>query len=384
MTYGIIAEFNPFHNGHKYILDKAKERSTAVVCAISGNFVQRGDTAVYPKALRARAALLSGADAVVEIPVVYSMSTAQNFALCGVWNLVNAGCDTIIFGSESGDIGAIKKVADILLSGRFREELKKQNTRGLTFAAVRESAAAACGADPKILRNPNDNLGVEYILAARRFGLNVSFEAVKRKDALHDGLPCGNFAGASYIRDLILKGDTSAAKKYMPPAAHFLLSTPASDIKYADRALISLLRSKEKAEFLNLPDLSEGIENRLYDSVKPAACLEDLYKGVKSKRYTLARVRRLVLGAALRLPDFLFLKPPPFTRILGSRKDTNFAVKREGRLCPVVTRVSEIQALGEAAKEMFAAECRASDIYALSFKDPLECDMEYKTKYIKV
>ncbi|MBE6787055.1 MAG: nucleotidyltransferase family protein, partial [Ruminococcaceae bacterium] len=156
---GIIAEFNPLHNGHKYLINEAKKYG-AVVCAISGNFVQRGDTAIYEKSLRAKAALLCGADLVVELPVCYSMSTAQNFALGGVSMLDSIGCDSIIFGSECGDIQKLYKTCDILESENFKEKLKIHLQNGVTFAAARQKAAEECGAPQNILDSANNNLGI--------------------------------------------------------------------------------------------------------------------------------------------------------------------------------------------------------------------------------
>ena len=144
---GIIAEFNPLHSGHKMLIDKAKEGGNTVVCAISGNFVQRGDISVVSKQKRAEMALKCGADIVAEIPVLWSMSTAQNFALAGVWQLYNLNCEEIIFGSECGDIEALTRAADILLSDKFSAIVSEKIKSGVTFAAAREDAAKELGID---------------------------------------------------------------------------------------------------------------------------------------------------------------------------------------------------------------------------------------------
>ena len=140
---GIIAEFNPFHTGHKYLLDAAKKKGT-VVCALSGNFVQRGDVAFSEKRKRAEAALLCGADLVATLPVCWSMSTAQNFALGGVSVLKECGCDTIMFGSECGNVDTLLETADVLESEAFKEELGKELKKGITFAAARQKAIVNC------------------------------------------------------------------------------------------------------------------------------------------------------------------------------------------------------------------------------------------------
>ena len=165
---GIIAEFNPLHTGHKRIIDHAHTLGDTVACVISGNFVQRGDVAIISKQQRAKFALLCGADIVAEMPVLWSMSTAQNFALCGVWQLYNIGCDKILFGSECGDIDALIHAADVLYSDGFFNKVTDKAKSGVTFAVAREQAAQEMGVDFKLLRNPNDNLGIEYILAAKK------------------------------------------------------------------------------------------------------------------------------------------------------------------------------------------------------------------------
>ena len=169
---GIIAEFNPLHNGHKYLINEAKKYGK-VVCVISGNFVQRGDTAVYDKSIRAKAALICGADLALELPVCYSMSTTQNFALGGVSILSSLGCDTLMFGSECGDIESLVKTANILKSAQFKEKLPEYLQDGITFAKARQLAAEECGAPKNILNGANNNLAVEYITAANNINANI-------------------------------------------------------------------------------------------------------------------------------------------------------------------------------------------------------------------
>ena len=186
---GIIAEFNPLHSGHNYLIQEARKHGT-VVCAISGNFVQRGDTAIFEKQLRTEAALKCGADLVLEMPVCYSMSTAQSFAKAGV-SLLNAiGCDTIMFGSETGETGPLLKTAQILESEAFSKKLPIYLEQGLTFAKARQLAAEDLGAQKGILEGANNNLGIEYILAARQINPDIKFKTLKRIGAMHDSLNC--------------------------------------------------------------------------------------------------------------------------------------------------------------------------------------------------
>ncbi len=385
-TVGIIAEFNPLHNGHKYLINEAKKYGK-VVCAISGNFVQRGDTAIYDKHLRAKAALMCGADLVAELPVCYSMSTTQNFALGGVSVLSALGCDTLMFGSECGDIESLIRTAEVLKSSQFEAKLPEYLQKGITFAKARQLAAEECGAPKNVLNGANNNLAVEYITAAKNINANMAFKTVKRLGAMHDSNTLTDeFASASALREKIKQGALQECEMFIPNEVVSLFSeTDYSDIRRLDTAILSALRSKPQSFFKALPDLSEGVENKLYSAIKTAKSLDELYANIKVKRYTLARIRRLVLSAFLEIDNRLFLKTPPYLRVLGFTKDGENILKQNAPLSsiPVVLRVSEIKNLSDDAKYMFEAECKASNLYGLSFKTPKDCDLEYTQPIIK-
>ncbi len=382
---GIIAEFNPFHNGHEYLIKSLKRGGNTVICALSGNFVQRGDAAVFSKRVRTECCLKAGADIVVEMPCCYSMSTAQNFALCGVWQLYNMGCEKIVFGSESGNIEKLRAAARILTSDRFARLAAEKMKSGITFAAARELAAGECGADTEIFKNPNDNLGVEYMVAALNLRLNIDFECINRQGVLHDSTAAnGIFASATHIRELLKCGDYESAKKYIPPYLHeYIKAENIADLQRTDRAIIALLRTRPEPDFKNLPDISEGIENRLYSAVRETANFEELCSAVKTKRYTLARVRRLVLSAAIGFDRSFFMKVPPYTRVLGASAGGISQLKKTVSLNPVVVKAADIEKLDGDCKHLFESECRATDFYALAYSHPRACGDEYKQKFIK-
>lgn len=382
---GIIVEFNPLHSGHKLIIDAAAEGGNTVVCVISGNFVQRGDTAVLPKQKRAELALRCGVDIVAEMPVLWSMSTAQNFALAGVWQLYNLGCDEIVFGSECGDIEKLKKTADILCSDEFHALAANEVKSGVTFATARQKAAAALGAEEALLSGANDNLGIEYIIAAKRLGISIGFRCIKRMGADHDSrLESESYVSASFIREKMLQGKIGYSERYMPKEIRGIISEDMlSDIKRIEPAVLALLRTKTPDELKSLPDISEGIENKLYFSINVATSLEELYNKVKTKRYTLARVRRLVLSAFIGADGKFFMTAPPYVRLLGFSKKGEAHLKNLKSLIPVVTRAAQIKQLDIDCQKIFETECRASDLYALSLAKPLECGLEYKTKLLK-
>ncbi len=375
------------HKGHKYLINEAKKYGK-VVCAVSGNFVQRGDTAIYDKQIRAKAALMCGADLVVELPVCYSMSTSQNFALGGVSSLLALGCDTLMFGSECGDVDSLIKTAEILKSSKFQEKLPEYLQQGITFAKARQLAAEECGAPKDILNGANNNLGIEYIIAAKNINANMAFKTVKRLGAMHDSdIFVDEFASASALREKIKQGKIEECKNFIPNEVFSLYeNSDYSDTERLSTAILSSLRAKPQSFFKTLPDLSEGVENKLYSAIKTAKSLEELYSNIKVKRYTLARIRRLVLSAYLEMDNRLFLKIPPYVRVLGFNKDGESILKKAKNISPIpiVLRVSEIENLSDNAKYMFETECRATDLYGLSFKTPKDCGAEYTQAIIKV
>ena len=382
---GIIAEFNPLHKGHEYLINQASKKG-AVVCVISGNFVQRGDTAIAEKSVRAKAALNCGADLVLELPVLWSMSTAQNFALGGVSALRFAGCDSIMFGSECGDINILKNAADILSHPNLPEHLNHHLEKGITFAVARQAAAEELGAPKNIFDGANNNLAIEYILAAKYLNLDIDFETVKRIGAEHDSLREDKFVSATLLREKLWQGDKEFTLKYMPQkSVELFTSETLSDIRLLERAILTTLRTKEKCDFANLPDISEGIENKLYNAVCTASSLDELYETVKVKRYTMARIRRLVLSAFIGADNSFFLKPLPYIRVLGFNKAGETLLRTAGKSSPVpiITRTADFEKLDSLSKKVFETECRATDVYALSLKHPFPKGLEYTRKILK-
>ncbi len=383
---GIIAEFNPLHLGHKYLIDEAK-KCGEVVCAISSNFVQRGDTAIFEKRVRTKMALECGADLVLEMPVCYSMSTAQSFALCGVSALLSADCDCLMFGSETGEITPLLKTAEVLLSDTFKEKIALKLKEGVTFAVARQLAAEECGAPKDILKGANNNLAIEYIIAAENLGARLDFKTVKRQGSGHDSSTTDSgYASASLIREKLYSGDFDFAKKYMPEIAFNLINqNEISKIENIETAILASLRTKTLDDFKKLPDISEGVENKLFSAIRVATSLEEVYNNVKSKRYTLARIRRMVLSAFLGFDNSFFMQKPEYVRVLGFNKIGEEIIRacRKNSKIPIVLKATEINNLSPMAQKMFQLENRATDLYMLSLKKPQECGLEYKANLIK-
>ncbi len=382
---GIIAEFNPLHNGHKYLIDIAKNDGNTVVCVISGNFVQRGDTALIPKFARAEMALLCGADMVVELPTPWAMSTAQNFAFGAISQLLALGIDSLYFGSESANIDELISVAQILNSNEFASRISLCENKNITFAALRSDIVSdILGFKSEILNSPNDTLAVEYICAAQKLGANLKFIPVKRIGAGHNDTDgCGEFTNATLLRQAIRDKDFEYINRYMPKdCINVLLNSPVSDINKLDTAIVSRLKLMAKNELLSLPDISEGIENLLFNKIRSANNIEALLSELKSKRYTHARIRRLILSAFLGIDKKYFLTEPPYVRILGFKENIMSLIDTINKK-PMITKVSQIKKLDMTSQELFDLENRINEIYALSLDAPEDFTNEYKEKIIK-
>ena len=379
--FGIVAEYNPFHNGHKYLVDQAKKLGAdAVVAVMSGNWVQRGDTGIISKFARTRQALECGVDLVAELPTFWAMATAQKFAEGAVTVLENLGVDTLIFGSECGDTERLIKTAYCVRSAEFSGKMREYLDLGLTPAKARESAVEALCQSGELLRSPNDTLAVEYISAAKSLNSKMRFVAIKRQGIGHDSNQAvGEFCSASALREMILSGDLSEAKRYMPEKSFEILyeqfkNGKVSDLKAMEKTVLTALRTMTPAEYKQLPDISEGIENRLYMAARVSATLPQLLDNTATKRYTNARLRRLILSAFLKAKADDIPTSVPYIRILGCNGIGADVLKdaRANSKLPVIMRSTALK-----GDKTFEFEARASDIYTLSQSVPDPCGSEF-------
>lgn len=372
---GIIAEYDPFHNGHLLHLHETKKLApNGVVVVLGGNFTQRGAPAAFPKRVRAKMALEAGADLVLELPLPFSMARAETFASGGVEILAALGVvDTLSFGSECGDLSLLQKAADAVDSEKTQAAVRAALQSGMTYAAARETAVRACFGDTlsDILHEPNNILGVEYLRACRRAAPQLSCHTVLRQGAAHDAeRPAGGVASASFLREALLAGKDVGA--FVPSSTAAVMKeamrvglAPA-DIQQLETAVLAFLRTTPEA-LEAVPDLSEGLSNRIYKAARTARTLEELYDTAKTKRYTHARIRRAVLSAYLGVQKADVETGVPYLRVLGfsarGRALLQTAAKRAAK--PVVLRASDVRPLGERARRLFALECAASDVHAL-------------------
>lgn len=328
---GIIAEYNPFHNGHKYQIEKTREllgEGSLIAVVMSGSFVQRGEMASCSKWHRAAMALENGADLIAELPVEYALASANIFARAGVHILNQLGAEYISFGSESGDISMLSSIAECSLNSERSLELSAALKKGISYPNALHSAVLNLYGEPaaSLLSSANNLLGIEYIKAIKTLNLGIKPITIRREQAEHDSAEAGStIASASYIRSKLISGSSSdilELSRYLPDHAFQLLADikPAASTLILERIFISKLRQMTPSQLSKIADVSEGLENRLYEAVTTAKSLEELYSTVKSKRYTHARIRRIVHNAYLNITAEMQSELPCYARILGTTR----------------------------------------------------------------
>ncbi len=394
MNYGIVAEFNPFHNGHKYLIDTIKNNGeNTVTVVMSESFVQRGECACLSPYVRTQMALKCGADLVLSLPVPYATASAERFALGGLSVLGGLGCiDSLAFGCECDNADQLEKCAEVLVSGELSGVLEKYLNEGVSFPVARQKAVEEiCGKEiAEILSLPNNILGVEYIKAINKLGLNMNINPVLRKGVAHDSKDAnGDFCSASAIR---AKSEETSdiEKRYMPSDAYNIFLEESTRYKFPagirniEKVILYKLRSMDVKDFNELPDVSEGLEYRFVEAVKTSSYLEEILEKVKTKRYTHSRIRRIIICAVLGIKKEDVMAPVPFIRVLGFNENGAKILKKakESATLPIVTKSSEINDLGESAKRVFELECFARDVFSLALPVRDEFGREMTDKLI--
>ena len=376
-TAGIICEYNPFHRGHAWQIDALRTQlgvDTAVVCAMSGNFVQRGDFAILRAHARAEAAVRGGADLVLELPLPWAISSAEGFAAGGVGVLAATGTvDTLVFGSECGDTETLRAVAAVLESDAFAALLRQRLAEGTSFAAAREAAARELLGDrAAVLAQPNDILGVEYCKAIARQNAVMEPLALARRSVGHDGGAVEGFASASHIRRLLTNGG-NAAEFLTPESADIYARECAAGrapvtMANAERAILSRLRALTEADFAACDSGGEGLYHRFYDAVQHETSIEDILAAAKSKRYAHARLRRLLLSAFLGLTAELPTRIP-YLRVLACNERGREVLKtmKTTAAAPILTKSAQVRRLDAGAQRLFALTARAEEQYTLAY-----------------
>lgn len=384
---GIVAEYNPFHFGHRYQIERIREQrgaETPIAAVMSGDFVQRGEAAAFDKFTRAEAAVRCGVSLVIELPLPWSLSSAEGFARGGVGLLGAAGVvDTLSFGSESADLPAMQATAALLDTPQYAAALRNALSGGTPFAAARAAAARALlGETAAVLDTPNDLLAVEYIRAAQRLGYTFNnYIPVRRTLSVHDGP-----GSASELRAFLRRGET-IDEKIPAEAAEVMLRETEAGRGYVSpeslcTAILSRLREKTPEELAGLPDAAEGLHFRLYDAIRRGASPEEIADHAKSKRYAHARLRRMVMCAALGVRAGDAAGTPPYIRVLAldGKGAELLRAMRETAVLPVIVKSSRIMDETEEARRIFALGSRAHDLYVLGWRnrDFWPADSDYR------
>ena len=403
---GIVAEYNPFHNGHLYHLNESKKQAGAdySVCVMSGNFTQRGDTAIIDKWSRTEMALKNGIDLVIELPVVYSISSAENFAYGSMSVLDKLGIvDTVSFGSEVGDLTILDSIAEILCTEpkEYVSLLNHELSRGISFPKAREKALLMYLNDIRkyanVLSNPNNILGIEYLKALRNLKSNLTPMTIKRKDSDYNSTAIKNgFASSTAIRKIITK--PSSLSKVVPEETFSIIDNKikhgqiVNGLSTFEKEILYKLRIMPVEWIADLPDVSEGLEHAIKNAANSCNNVADLVSLVKSKRYTQTRIQRILLYALLDITKQDMensKKGVPYIRVLGMTENG------KQLLSSIVTRNKKLNIItspkkfmdhsnNKISKSLFAKDMLATNIYTLGYEFESQSNLDYSTPVVTI
>ena len=389
----IICELNPLHLGHKYLIDTAKAQGiTHLIGIMSGDFVQRGEPAILSKETRTEIALLNGFDLILELPSIWAMSVAERFSLAGVSIAENLGCvDNLIFGSECGDLQLLNKISDAMFLDSFGEIMKSYLNKAYTFAqatelSVEEILGTKCS---EALRMPNNVLAVEYLKALRILDSAIRPLTVKRIGDYNTKQPTQGICSSSYLRES-MKNEDNNWSKFVPDNCRKIIldkinnSFAPATLKACDIAILYKLRTMSEADFLNIPDVNEGLENRILKAAACAESLEALISKISTKRYTKARIRRIIMCAFLGILKSEQELSVPYINVLGSNKKGIEILKLAKKFSKIsiISRYSDYKKLNTQGQLIFQKERKINSVYNLMFPKILSSDQSLTKKFI--
>lgn len=346
MITGIITEYNPFHKGHKYHLEKAKldTKADGIVCVMSGNFMQRGIPAIIDKWKRAEMAIRNGVDLVLELPTVYSLSSAEHFAFGSVSLLNSLGIiNNLYFGSEEGNIHLLESIANVLVDEPYAYQisLKHYLDTGLPFHSSRANALNDY-LDSKdvlnVLSNSNNILGIEYIKAIKALKSNITPKTLKREGAMYNESELNStFSSATSIRKYLKGHSVNKLEDVLPKDSYdMLFDLSSSNYPFTfEEDMFKYIKYKLLTNsncLSNLPDISEGLDNKILKEILVSNSLDELILNSKSKRYTYTRINRILAQTFLNLENYDLLKlskaPAPYARVLGFNSNGRDILKK--------------------------------------------------------
>lgn len=379
MIYGLVSEFNPFHNGHKWLIDKVKTENDTVVTVMSSSFVQRGDISIISKMDRTFASLKNGVDLVLELPSVYSLSSAEDFGKSSIEILKGTNIiDKVVFGSECGDVDLLKKGISALKDKNAQLLIKENMDKGVTYPKAIHNSILELYSDDiaNLFDGSNNILGMEYLKSLENS--NISAITFSRKGAGHnDEFSSGDFASGSYIRD-----NYSNRELYTPKYP----ITDTAKIENIEKIILYKLSSMTENDLRNIPDVQEGFENRIIKAVQNTNNFNELCEKLKTKRYTMSRIRRIICRAILGIDNSVKEISVPYIRVLGFTEKGSKLLKeiKENGTLPLITNVKiGYDNLDENGKKIFEIENLATRLWSLASCNNTILNNEFTQQIIK-
>ena len=374
--FGVVTEYNPFHNGHALQLEKTRlmlGADAGVVAVMSGDFVQRGENAIYSKFARAEAAVRCGCDLVIELPLPWSLASAEGFARGAVGLLGALGVVThLSFGSESGDLPPLETLAQTLLDPSLTADLKEALQSGISYAAARQAAVEKrVGPLAKLLESPNNILAVEFIKAIYDLSLPIRPVTIRREGAQHDGAGSDSIRSASELRTRIEAGQDISA--FIPQAAaevfanELELGRGPMPPEALEAAILSRLRMMGPGVFAALPGAEEGLGNALCKAANEEPTISTVCAAAKSKRYALSRIRRMVMCAALGVKKGMADGTPPYIRVLAANERGREILRLAGEKAtvPIITKPAAGRNASPEIERLMALTAESHDLFVL-------------------
>lgn len=405
---GIVAEYNPFHNGHLYHLEQAKKitGSNYIVAIISGNFTQRGSTSLFDKWSKAKTALQCGVDLVIELPVLYSISSAENFADGSIKILDSLKIlDYIAFGAETANVDILNSIADVLLREpkEYKNLLSQELQKGISFPQARQNALVAYLNDSRkyatVLSSPNNILGVEYLKALKKYRSKISPIAIERYEAGYNDLGyTANIASATAIRNMVKNNGFEILKNLMPAPSYATLIESIKnghlvpDLSVFEKQIIYNLRRMSTSQIAQLPDVSEGLEFALKNTANSCSNLVDFLNIIKSKRYASTRIQRILLYSLLGITKKdmdLSKKVQPYVRVLGFNERGKFLLSEIAKANPKLEIVTSVKKFYDATsnknlKAMIDKDIEATNVYTIGYDNDSWSNLDFTKKIVTI
>ena len=395
---GIIAEYNPFHNGHLYQIQKAKELTGAdtVIAVMSGNFTQRGDTSLINKFEKAKIASQNEVDMVIELPTIYSISSAENFALGGIKILNEIGnIDYLVFGIEEENLEKLQAIADVLVNedDEFKRNIKEELDKGNSYPKAREIALKKVLSSENvknIMQKPNNILAIEYLKALKITNSKIKPIAIKRKNTMHNDENINeNYASGTYIRKLFIENNFNEIKKVVPKYTYERLlelknqGTYVSSINDFSDIVIYKIRTMTKEEISKIADVNEGLENSIKLASTTCKIIDEIIEKVSTKRYTKTRISRILTYILLDITKSDMEQSKnnnPYVRVLGINKKCEeiLSTINDSKLITSLKKFEE----NNGENQLLNIDKKATEIYTIKYQKSVQANLDYTSKFI--